>query len=52
MFINNESKPVSKDSTVYIPPNAIQHIENTGKSDLKFICIVDPAWRVEDEEVL
>jgi mannose-6-phosphate isomerase-like protein (cupin superfamily) len=52
MFIDNESKPVSKDSTVYIPPHAIQHIENTGKVDLKFICIVDPAWRVEDEEIM
>jgi len=52
MFINNESKPISKDATIYIPPNAIQHIENTGKTNLKFICIVDPAWRVEDEEVL
>jgi len=28
-----------------------QYIENTGDSDLKFLCIVDPAWREENEEV-
>jgi mannose-6-phosphate isomerase-like protein (cupin superfamily) len=36
---------------VYIPPGAEQHIRNTGAGDLKFLCIVDPAWRAEDEEV-
>jgi mannose-6-phosphate isomerase-like protein (cupin superfamily) len=29
----------------------MQYIENTGVSVLKFLCIVDPAWRKEDEEV-
>lgn len=52
MHINNESKPVKAGSTIYIPPFAIQSITNTGKTDLKFICIVDPAWRKEDEEVI
>ena len=37
---------------VYIPPHATQYIENTGVADLDFLCIVDPAWRKEDEEVL
>ena len=37
---------------IYIPPLAKQFIQNTGKKDLKFIGIVDPAWRKEDEEVL
>jgi mannose-6-phosphate isomerase-like protein (cupin superfamily) len=43
---------VSKDQAIYIPPNSKQYIENTGKNDLKFLCIVDPAWRKEDEEIL
>ena len=51
MHINGESAPVRQGSTVYIPPMAKQCITNSGKSDLKFICIVDPAWRKEDEEV-
>jgi len=52
MHINNESRPVRPGSTVYIPPMASQSITNSGTTDLKFICIVDPAWRKEDEEVL
>jgi mannose-6-phosphate isomerase-like protein (cupin superfamily) len=51
MHINGESAPVRPGSTVYIPPMADQCITNAGKTDLKFICIVDPAWRVENEEV-
>jgi mannose-6-phosphate isomerase-like protein (cupin superfamily) len=52
MHINGESSPVHSGSTVYIPPTARQCITNSGKKDLAFICIVDPAWRKEDEEVL
>lgn len=52
MFIDDELQKVSSGQTIYIPPNAQQRIRNTGTSDLKFICIVDPAWKKEDEEVL
>jgi len=52
MYIDNESSSVSKGCTVYIPPRASQCIKNTGKRDLVFLCIVDPAWRKEDEEVM
>lgn len=52
MFIDDESSPVRPGVVVYIPPNAAQHIANTGEADLKFLCIVDPAWREEDEEIL
>jgi mannose-6-phosphate isomerase-like protein (cupin superfamily) len=52
MHIDDESAPVRPGSTVYIPPKAKQCITNSGKTDLTFICIVDPAWRKEDEEVL
>jgi mannose-6-phosphate isomerase-like protein (cupin superfamily) len=52
MHIGNESAPVRSGSTVYIPPMAAQCITNSGNTDLKFICIVDPAWCKEDEEVL
>ncbi len=51
MYIDDESNPVRVGCTVYIPPKATQYIKNTGKSDLKFLCIVDPAWKIEDEEV-
>ena len=51
MQIDDEKKPVSAQQCVYIPPHAKQCIFNSGNIDLKFICIVDPAWRLEDEEV-
>jgi len=52
MHIDDESVEVSDGQAVYIPPNSVQHIENTGEEALVFLCIVDPAWRAEDEEVL
>jgi mannose-6-phosphate isomerase-like protein (cupin superfamily) len=52
MFIDGESQQVRPGSTVYIPPFATQCIRNTGNQDLVFLCIVDPAWRKEDEEVI
>jgi mannose-6-phosphate isomerase-like protein (cupin superfamily) len=52
MHIGDESQEVAPGDTVYIPPGSAQYIENKGSADLKFICIVDPAWRKRDEEVL
>ncbi|GEM_PF-137307 len=52
MHIDNEKAEVGSNQTVYIPPDAVQYIENTGEVDLEFLCIVDPAWKPEDEEIL
>jgi mannose-6-phosphate isomerase-like protein (cupin superfamily) len=52
MHIEGESARVRPGQAVYIPGNSRQFIENTGSSELRFLCIVDPAWRREDEEVL
>ncbi len=51
MQVDDETAPVEKGSAVYIPPNARQRIRNTGDADLEFLCLVDPAWRPEDETV-
>lgn len=51
MHIGRECYEVGAECVIYIPPDAIQYIENTGNSELKFLCIVDPAWHQEDEEV-
>lgn len=51
MHINNEVREVVATDTVYIPPGAIQYIENTGETELEFLCIVDPAWQPEIESV-
>jgi mannose-6-phosphate isomerase-like protein (cupin superfamily) len=50
MSIDGESKTVRPGQVIYIPPCSTQHIQNTGGSNLTFLCIVDPAWREEDEE--
>lgn len=50
--IEENSFNVSKDQTIYIPPHSKQSIENTGKEELRFLCIVDPAWKLDDEIVL
>jgi mannose-6-phosphate isomerase-like protein (cupin superfamily) len=52
MYINGIATAVQAHDTVYIPPEAVQSISNTSDIDLVFICIVDPAWRQEDETVL
>lgn len=52
MHIDQETAMVESDDTIYIPPNSVQYIENIGQVDLKFLCIVDPAWKIENEEVL
>lgn len=52
MHIDDEAMDVHPGQAVYIPPGSNQYISNTGNSDLVFLCIVDPAWCKEDEEVL
>jgi mannose-6-phosphate isomerase-like protein (cupin superfamily) len=52
MSIDGESRAVRPGQAIYIPPHATQSIQNAGDSDLTFLCIVDPAWRKEDEEIL
>lgn len=51
MHIDDECSEVSPDCAVYIPPDSIQYIENTGTSNLKFLCIVDPSWKQKDEQI-
>jgi len=52
MHVDDETVEVRAHCAIYIPPRAVQYIENTGSCDLEFLCIVDPAWRPEDEEIL
>ena len=52
MHIGEESAEVAAGDSVYIPPGSVQWLENTGKEEIEFLCIVDPAWRPQDEEIL
>lgn len=51
MSINDEICHIESGDAVYIPPNAKQFLRNCGDEPIVFICIVDPAWRKEDETV-
>lgn len=51
MGIDEETRDVLPGDMIYIPPGARQFIEACGDDELTFLCIVDPAWRVEDEMV-
>jgi mannose-6-phosphate isomerase-like protein (cupin superfamily) len=51
MHIDAEMSQVEPGDAVYIPPGGRQYIRNIGQTPLVFICLVDPAWRKEDETV-
>jgi mannose-6-phosphate isomerase-like protein (cupin superfamily) len=52
MYIDDESALVCTGQAIYIPPGSIQHIKNLGTNDLKFLCIVYPSWKKEDEVIV
>jgi mannose-6-phosphate isomerase-like protein (cupin superfamily) len=52
MHINDESAYINQGQAIYIPPGSKQHIQNTGDGELKFLAIVHPMWKKEDEVIL
>ena len=50
--IDQEAAIVEAGTVVYVPPGGAQWVENTGTTRLEFLCLVDPPWRVQDEEIL
>ena len=52
ILIDDESFQVEKDDSVYVPPNSKQFIKNSGSGNLRFLCIVEPAWKADDEILL
>ena len=51
-MIDDEVTRWKPGSIVYVPPGGKQSLENTGSQDIEFLCLVDPAWQVEDERIL
>ena len=49
MYVGKEQKQITKDETIFVPPNSEQCLKNIGETDLIVLCIVDPAWKQEDE---
>jgi mannose-6-phosphate isomerase-like protein (cupin superfamily) len=50
--VNDETAVIGASQAVYIPPGASQRVKNVGPDELLFVCIVDPAWKEEDEKIL
>mgnify|MGYP005631586999 CR=1 FL=1 len=47
MYIGYESRPVRKGDNILIPAETWHQIENTGKTNLKIMCICTPAFSKE-----
>jgi mannose-6-phosphate isomerase-like protein (cupin superfamily) len=52
LTVDDAAVVVELGSVVYVPPGGTQFLDNIGSTDIEFLCLVDPAWRPEDEEVL
>ena len=52
LIVDDAVVAVEPGSVVYVPPGGTQSLDNIGSTDIEFLCLVDPAWRPEDEEVL
>ena len=50
--IDDEVFRLKKDDSAYVPPNSKQTIENIGMENLRFLCIVEPAWKADEDEIL
>lgn len=52
MKVDDASMAVQAGSVIYVPPGSKQSLINTGTESLEFLCLVDPAWKAEDEAVV
>jgi len=52
MHVGDDAAAVEPGDAIEIPSGAVQWIENRTAEPLVFLCIVDPAWRAEDEEIV
>ena len=52
LMIDEDIHHMEKDDSAYVPPNSKQFIENTGSNNLRFLCIVEPAWKSDNEILL
>jgi len=49
MHIDDRAEDVSEGDVIYIPPHAVQWIENMGQGDLEFLALVSPPWTKADD---
>lgn len=49
--IDEKTLPIEKGSLILIPVNAKQFVTNSGTENLVFLCIVEPFWKKETENI-
>ena len=52
LYIDSEPIDIEKHQSIFVPPFSLQYLENTENEELKVLCIVDPAWKKEDEVLI
>lgn len=52
MFLEDEMRPVGPGDAIAIPPGQVHSIENTGPTELIFLCCCAPAYEHEDTILL
>ena len=52
MHVGDEASDVAAGDALVIPAGEVQWIENTGAGLLRFIAVVSPPWRLEDDQRL
>lgn len=52
LHIDDNSENIKVGDTIFVKPGSKQYVENTGSENLEFLCIVDPAWKKDDEIIL
>ena len=50
--INDGLFELGENDSAYVPQNSEQFIKNIGNKNLRFLCIVEPAWKPDDDELL
>jgi mannose-6-phosphate isomerase-like protein (cupin superfamily) len=50
--VDGHASPVEPGMVIYVPPDTEQWVQNSGDSKLEFLCLVDPAWKAEDEHIM
>lgn len=51
-WINGQKSLVKAGDTLVMPAGVEQYVENTGDTDMTFLCLVSPPWAESEEIVL
>jgi mannose-6-phosphate isomerase-like protein (cupin superfamily) len=49
LYVDKDEVVLKKNALAFVPPMALQFVENIGSEELFCLCIVQPEWREEDE---